>query len=320
MTTRRRMLQSLSVSAALASVAAHSSGGETGGVKPVAGRDPIDDPGQDWSAFRLVASGPLPEPLAYGVGYNWFDHLGSGGTYARYDRYPLDAQIYPDLADQAAWREIRTALDEMRPGFIRFGLPPDPHVGPDGRLVTGTVHLKRLAVARRLGARERLHDPARHVPDPARARVPGAEDGRHVQLQHGRRRQRGLRRALRRAVAAARREGPRPRQRAPVQPRQRADGVRRLPDAGRRPRRLPALRRHVPADARRARPRRRSARAAGPRRAATPTPTGRSSCPSRWRAASTSTRSWTPTRSTSTACASTTCRRARARRRGRSAT
>lgn len=80
---------------------------QTGGVRPVKGRDPIDDPAQVWPSFRLVAGAPLPEPLAFGVGFNWFDKLGAGGRYARNPGYPLDAPIYPDLADEAAWDEIR---------------------------------------------------------------------------------------------------------------------------------------------------------------------------------------------------------------------
>jgi hypothetical protein len=146
MTTRRRLLHSFTATAGLAAVAPRAlAAWQTGGVRPVPGRDPIDDPAQDWPSFRLVAGAPLPEPLAFGVGFNWFDHLGAGGRYARNQGYPLDAPIYPDLADEAAWDEIRKALDEMKPGFIRFGLPPDPHVGPDGSFRPGTVHLARLA-------------------------------------------------------------------------------------------------------------------------------------------------------------------------------
>ena len=145
MTTRRRLLQSLSATAAFASVTPPSSGAQTGGVRPVPGRDPLDDPSQEWPAIRIAAGEPLPEPLAFGVGYNWFDHLGQGGLYARSSGYPLDARIYPDLSDAAAWDQIRLALDELRPGLIRFGLPPDPHAAADGSFRPGTVHLARLA-------------------------------------------------------------------------------------------------------------------------------------------------------------------------------
>jgi hypothetical protein len=145
MTTRRRLLQSLSAATGAAALAPCAlSAWQTGGVRPVPGRDPMDDPAQEWPSFRLVAGKPLPDPLAFGVGFNWFDHLGSGGLYARNAGYPLDTRIYPDLADEAAWAEIRTALDETKPGFFRFGLPPDPHVAADGTFRTGTVHLKRL--------------------------------------------------------------------------------------------------------------------------------------------------------------------------------
>ncbi|HXY38734.1 MAG TPA: hypothetical protein VEQ10_03645 [Vicinamibacteria bacterium] len=145
MTTRRHLLQSVSASAALAAIGPAVAAAQTGGVTPVPGRDPIDDPAQSWASFRMIAGRPLADTLAFGVGYNWFDHLGAGGFYARSNSYPLDRQIYPDLADEEAWGQIRQALDEMRPGFIRFGLPPDAHVAPDGSFRTGTVHLKRLA-------------------------------------------------------------------------------------------------------------------------------------------------------------------------------
>lgn len=146
MTTRRRLLQSLAAGTAIAALPATGEAAETGGVKPVPGRDPIDDTSQEYTAFRLgAAEVPLSDPLDFGVGFNWFDHLGSGGLYARNPGYPLDAPVYPDLADGAAWAEIRLALDEMRPGFIRFGLPPDPHAAPDGTFRPGTVHLERLA-------------------------------------------------------------------------------------------------------------------------------------------------------------------------------
>jgi hypothetical protein len=144
MTTRRRVLQSLAP-AGLAGLSPRRLASQTGGVRPAPGRDPIDDVAQDHPSYQMRAEGALSDPLAFGVGFNWFDHLGAGGTYARYDRYPLDAKIYPDLADTAAWAEIRRALDEMRPGFIRFGIPPDPHVGDDGSFVADTVHLKRLS-------------------------------------------------------------------------------------------------------------------------------------------------------------------------------
>lgn len=82
--------------------------------------------------------------LELGVGFNWFDYLGMGGVYARSPSYPLSDRVYPDLRDDKTWAAILHELDELRPGLIRFGLPPDPHVGADGGLITDTVHLGRL--------------------------------------------------------------------------------------------------------------------------------------------------------------------------------
>lgn len=90
-----------------------------------------------------------------GVGFNWFDYLGMGGSYAHPpEYYPLSDSCYPPLEDTAAWRLILEELDRLRPGFLRFGLPPDPHLDERGRLVTDTVHLRRLdLVARWAGSR-----------------------------------------------------------------------------------------------------------------------------------------------------------------------
>lgn len=89
---------------------------------------------------------PTPSvELRHGVGWNWADFLGSGGCYARSSTYPLSTPCVPDLDDEAGWRALRATLDDLRPGFIRFGLPPDPHVGDaPGRIITDTVHLARL--------------------------------------------------------------------------------------------------------------------------------------------------------------------------------
>lgn len=82
--------------------------------------------------------------LKLGSGYNWFDYLGMGGHYADYASYPLNDPVYPDINDDAAWAAVLAELTYLKPGLIRFGLPPDPQVGPEGRLVTDTVHLARL--------------------------------------------------------------------------------------------------------------------------------------------------------------------------------
>jgi len=88
-----------------------------------------------------------------GVGFNWFDFLGMGGSYAQPpEYYPLTDGCYPPLEDRASWGLILAELDRLRPGFIRFGIPPDPHVGERGRLVKDTVHLRRLDLVARWAA------------------------------------------------------------------------------------------------------------------------------------------------------------------------
>ena len=62
MITRRRLLQSLSASVSLATLAPRAlRGGETGGVVPVPGRDPIDDPSQEFPSFRMGAGAAATE-------------------------------------------------------------------------------------------------------------------------------------------------------------------------------------------------------------------------------------------------------------------
>jgi len=95
--------------------------------------------------IRLSISATPSVELRYGVGWNWADFLGSGGFYARSSIYPLSTPCVPELHDEAGWRALMATLDDLRPGFIRFGLPPDPHAGgAPGRIVTDTVHLARL--------------------------------------------------------------------------------------------------------------------------------------------------------------------------------
>jgi hypothetical protein len=95
--------------------------------------------------INLSISATPSVELRYGVGWNWADFLGSGGVYARSSTYPLSTSCVPDLHDEAGWRALFAILDDLRPGFIRFGLPPDPHVGAvPGTIVTDTVHLTRL--------------------------------------------------------------------------------------------------------------------------------------------------------------------------------
>lgn len=84
--------------------------------------------------------------ITYGVGYNWFDALGIGGGYAREEKlYPLSDKVYPEISDKAGWEAIIEGLNVLRPGIIRFGLPPDPVIGKQpGSINTESVHFKRL--------------------------------------------------------------------------------------------------------------------------------------------------------------------------------
>ncbi len=78
------------------------------------------------------------------MGYNWFDYFGCGEYYARWEHYPLKTPLYPDLDDEAGWEAVEAGLDGLEAGWIRFGMPPNPHVGSEGEPVTETVHVGRL--------------------------------------------------------------------------------------------------------------------------------------------------------------------------------
>jgi len=82
--------------------------------------------------------------LDLGMGFNWFEHLGAGGHYARWSKYPLSSKVYPELDDTQGWKAIEQGLDALNPGWIRFGMPPDPHIDADGSFLKGTVHFKHL--------------------------------------------------------------------------------------------------------------------------------------------------------------------------------
>lgn len=93
----------------------------------------------------------LPDPII-GVGWNWFDHLGAGGHYARYAGYPLDAPVHPEPGT-AAWADFERHLEAARPGLIRFGIAPDDHCDSEGRFHAGTPAWRRLAALDRWAQR-----------------------------------------------------------------------------------------------------------------------------------------------------------------------
>ena len=95
----------------------------------------------------LVLSSDPPRKLDFGIGVNWFDFLGAGGHFARWQGYPLSAPAYPPIDDRESWELFLAELTRLNPGIIRFGLPPDPILKPDGTLKKDSVHLKHLDIA-----------------------------------------------------------------------------------------------------------------------------------------------------------------------------
>ncbi len=82
--------------------------------------------------------------LDFGIGFNWFDFLGSGGLYARNPDYPLSTQTYPALEDSADWSALLGEFDRLNPGFIRFGIPPDRILDAQGNLIRDSLHFTHL--------------------------------------------------------------------------------------------------------------------------------------------------------------------------------
>ena len=77
--------------------------------------------------------------LRYGIGFNWYDGFQK-------DNDSEGNPAHPDLADKAGWAAVYQALDDLRPGIIRFGLPPDTLVGEKpGQINTHDVYLEKLA-------------------------------------------------------------------------------------------------------------------------------------------------------------------------------
>jgi hypothetical protein len=93
---------------------------------------------------KLYKCPGIEHTIELGMGFNWFDHLGSGGHYARWENYPLSEKVYPDLENEEAWLEIEKGLNELGLNWIRFGLPPNPHVSETGEFIGNTIHIERL--------------------------------------------------------------------------------------------------------------------------------------------------------------------------------
>lgn len=82
--------------------------------------------------------------MQLGMGYNWFDYFGCGEYYARWENYSLQEALYPNLENTSAWSALAEGMDALKLGWIRFGLPPNPHVDAEGKPRLDTVHIQRL--------------------------------------------------------------------------------------------------------------------------------------------------------------------------------
>ena len=99
---------------------------------------------QTTERIRMAVAGPNPYKMDLGIGYNWFDYFGIGGYYARYKGYPLSDKVYPDMDNLEGWNAVKEGLDELRPGWFRFGIPADKIVDANGNLITNSIHFEHL--------------------------------------------------------------------------------------------------------------------------------------------------------------------------------
>jgi hypothetical protein len=96
-----------------------------------------DVPGRLVPIQTLTAPDERTSVLRFGVGFNWVD------------RFPVDgpAPVYPALDDKAGWDAVRAALDELRPGFLRFWIETDACVGDaPGRIKTSAPTFDRAQI------------------------------------------------------------------------------------------------------------------------------------------------------------------------------
>ncbi len=84
--------------------------------------------------------------LIEGIGLVWNDAFGMGGdTGAGRKDYPLDTPTYPLLSDEERWKILLHDLSCLKPGWIRFMLPPEGITTKRGTIDTDSVHFERLA-------------------------------------------------------------------------------------------------------------------------------------------------------------------------------
>ena len=92
---------------------------------------------------QALVSTPTPiGKLEHGIGFNWFDET----AYGRPDKDAQGYPVCPDLNDKTGWSAMMEAMDDLRPGIIRFWLNPDDCVGErKGEIKTEAVCLQRAA-------------------------------------------------------------------------------------------------------------------------------------------------------------------------------
>lgn len=84
----------------------------------------------------MTASDTPIGKLQHGVGFNWADS---------FEKDRSASPVFPALNDQAGWAALTQALDDLRPGIIRFALPPNPCVGDKpGEIKSDNNRIKRL--------------------------------------------------------------------------------------------------------------------------------------------------------------------------------
>lgn len=102
---------------------------------------PAHAAGMKIATQTMVAARVPTGKLEHGIGFNWFDAT----PYNRADKDSHGNPTYPELTDRAGWAAVTQALDDLRPGIIRYWLAPDACVGDRaGQIKTDNVGFERL--------------------------------------------------------------------------------------------------------------------------------------------------------------------------------
>lgn len=94
---------------------------------------------------RIVVSEKSTSRLLEGIGVNWCDAFGMGGDSGLGQHHvSLNTACIPPLDETAKWTLLFEELTVLKPGCIRFMLPPDGFITKRGTMDFDSIHFQRL--------------------------------------------------------------------------------------------------------------------------------------------------------------------------------